>query len=69
MKHDEIIADCNRRMKLADKMMTTNYELSQVIWWEAFQRAGAAIEAKLQERNMHHTTGYPADLRIELCRN
>lgn len=71
MTYEEIITDCNRRMELANKITDANgdYELSRVMWIEAFHRKGAAIEAHLQEINMKYTNCGSTDLRLETCRN
>ena len=69
MKTLQIVEDCNRRMLLANSLIQTNYDLSVVMWREAFDRKNATIEAAMQAYSIHHTTVYPADLRVELCRN
>lgn len=66
MKAIDIVRDCNRRMALANTLISTNYDLSVVLWKEAFDRKNALIEATIQASHIRYTTGLPADLRIGL---
>lgn len=69
MKAIEIVQDCNRRMALANSIIDTNYELSVIMWQEAFQRKTAVIDAAIQLNGLHYTNCGSVDLRLELCRN
>lgn len=69
MKAIEIVRDCNRRMALANSIIETNYELSVVMWQEAFQRKAAVIDAAIQLKGLRYTNCGSVDLRLETCRN
>lgn len=66
MNYKEVIADCNKRMKLANHWLCIggDYEVSRTTWLEAYERKGSAIEALLQQRKVHYTNCGSADLRL-----
>lgn len=56
---DNIIESCSKRMDFLNtqaSLQGCDFELNSKLWWEAYERHGAALSASRELRKMKYTT-------------
>lgn len=56
---DAIIADCKERMEKLSKALNKpdcDVGVNRALWWSAYNRMNAVLNARHESRNMHWTT-------------
>lgn len=65
MNYQEIIEDCQKRMKWANDILGDNPKLSHIVWGEAFRRMQAAHKAIQQANDLTYKSCGSLDMNLK----